>query len=51
MEFWKDKQSGEILLESEMLDLVDSDDSLDSFYLIGDFDSKEEAINYLKLLI
>lgn len=43
MEFYKDKQSGEIVTEEEMLDLVDSDDNLDSFYLIGDFETKEEA--------
>lgn len=42
-EFYKDKQSGEIVNEEEMLDLVDSDDNLDSFYLIGDFETKEEA--------
>ena len=45
--FYKDKQSGEVLTEEEMLDLVDGDDNLDSFYLIGDFKTKEEAINYL----
>lgn len=49
MEVWKDKQSGEILLGSEMLDRVELDDQLDSFYLIGDFKSKEETVNYLKL--
>ena len=43
MEFYKDKQSGEIVTEEEMLDLTDSDDNLDSFYLIGDFETKEEA--------
>ena len=43
MEFYKDKQSGEILTEDEMLDLVDSDDNLDSFYLIGDYETREEA--------
>ena len=43
MEFYKDKQSGEIVTEEEMLNLVDSDDNLDSFYLIGDFETKEEA--------
>ena len=43
MEFYKDKQSGEIVNEEEMLDMVDSDDNLDSFYLIGDFETKEEA--------
>ena len=43
MEFYKDKQSGEIVAEEEMLNLVDSDDNLDSFYLIGDFETKEEA--------
>jgi hypothetical protein len=43
MEFYKDKQSGEIVNEEEMLDLVDSDDNLDSFYLIGDFENKEAA--------
>ena len=43
MEFYKDKQSGEIVTEEEMLNLVDSDDNLDSFYLIGDFDNQEAA--------
>ena len=43
MEFYKDKQSGEIVNEEEMLDMVDSDDNLDSFYLIGEFETKEEA--------
>jgi len=43
MDFYKDKQSGEILTEEEMLNLVDSDDNLDSFYLIGDFETREEA--------
>ena len=47
MEFYKDKQSGEVFTEEEMLDLVDEDDQLDSFYLIGDFKTKEEAINHL----
>lgn len=41
--FYKDKQSGEIISEEEMLDLVDEDDQLNSFYLIGEFRSKEEA--------
>lgn len=43
MDFYRDKQSGEIVNEEEMLDMVDSDDNLDSFYLIGDFQTKEEA--------
>ncbi len=43
MEFYKDKQSGEIVNEEEMLNLVDSDDNLDSFYLIGDFENQEAA--------
>lgn len=47
MEFYKDKQSGEVVTEDEMLYLVDEDDNLDSFYLIGDFKTKEEAINHL----
>jgi hypothetical protein len=47
MEFYKDKQSGEVVTEDEMLCLVDEDDNLDSFYLIGDFKTKEEAINHL----
>ena len=32
--YYKDKQSGRIVTESEMLDMVDDDDQLDSFYLI-----------------
>jgi hypothetical protein len=47
MEFYKDKHSGEVFTEEEMLDLVDEDDNLDSFYLIGDFETHEEAINHL----
>jgi hypothetical protein len=47
MEFYKDKQSGEVFTEEEMLDLVDEDDNLNSFYLIGDFETHEEAINHL----
>jgi len=47
MEFYKDKQSGEILSEEEMLDMVDENDQLDSFYLVGDFNSREEAEAYL----
>jgi hypothetical protein len=50
MEFYKDKQSGEILTEEEMLDMVDGDDELDSFYLIGDFKTREKAEEYLKRL-
>jgi len=32
--YYKDKQSGRIVTESEMLDMVDDDDQLDSFYLV-----------------
>jgi len=32
--YYKDKQSGRIVTESEMLDMVDKDDRLDSFYLV-----------------
>jgi hypothetical protein len=45
--FYKDKQSGEVVTEEEMLDLVDKDDNLDSFYFIGDFKTEKEAINHL----
>ena len=48
--FYKCKQSGEILSEDEMLNEVDEDDALDSFYLIGDFETKEEAIDHLKTI-
>ena len=47
LSFYRDKQSGEVFTEEEMLDLVEDDDQLDSFYLIGDFKTKEEAINHL----
>jgi hypothetical protein len=48
LSFYRDKQSGEVFTEEEMLDLVaDDDQQLDSFYLIGDFKTKEEAINHL----
>jgi hypothetical protein len=47
MEFYKDKQSGEIFTEEEMLDMVDGDDQLGSFYFVGDFESHEEAESYL----
>jgi hypothetical protein len=49
--FYKDKQSGEVLSEEEMLESVDDDDDeLGSFYLIGTFNTKEEAIDHLKTL-
>jgi len=32
--YYKDKQSGRIVTKSEMLDMVDDDDQLASFYLI-----------------
>lgn len=41
--YYKDKQSGEILTEEEMLELVDADDQLGSFFLLGDFKSMEDA--------
>jgi hypothetical protein len=47
LSFYRDKQSGEVFTEEEMLDLVDEGDNLDSFYLIGDFETHEEAINHL----
>jgi hypothetical protein len=47
LSFYRDKQSGEVFTEEEMLDLVDEDDNLNSFYLIGDFETHEEAINHL----
>jgi hypothetical protein len=47
LSFYKDKQSGEVLDETELDDVVDMGDNLDSFYLIGDFKTKEEAINHL----
>ena len=49
--FYKDKQSGEILTEDEMLDEVDEDDELGSFYLIGEFRTREEAEESLKTKI
>jgi hypothetical protein len=47
LSFYRDKQSGEVLDETELDDVVDMGDNLDSFYLIGDFKTKEEAINHL----
>lgn len=44
--YYKDKQSGEIFTEKEMLEVVDNEDNLDSFYLIGEFESKEEALKH-----
>jgi hypothetical protein len=44
-DYYKDKQSGEIFTEEEMIAAVDEDDNLDSFYLIGQFESKEAAKN------
>lgn len=41
--YYKDKQSGEIVTDEEMLDMVDAEDALDSFQKLGDFDSKEAA--------
>lgn len=46
--YYKDKQSGEIVTEDEMLAMVDEDDQLDSFYLIGEFESKEEAQKFFE---
>lgn len=46
--FYKCKQSGEVLSEDEMLDEVDEDDELGSYNYIGDFETKEEAINHLR---
>jgi hypothetical protein len=43
VEYFKDKQSGEIVTEEEMTGMVDEDDQLDSFYSIGEFKSKEDA--------
>lgn len=43
-EYYKDKQSGEILTEDEMLESVCSNDLLDSFYYLGMFKSKEDII-------
>jgi|688.fasta_scaffold2689222_2 hypothetical protein len=50
MDFYKCKQSGDIFTENEMLDEVDEDDNLDSFYHIGDFKTQEEAEQFLKTL-
>jgi hypothetical protein len=47
LSFYRDKQSGEVFDENELDDVVDMGDTLDSFYLIGDFKTKEEAINHL----
>lgn len=41
VDYYKDKQSGKIVTEQEMLDMVDENDQLDSFYLIGSFSSKD----------
>jgi hypothetical protein len=46
--YYKDKQSGGIFTVYEMLDMVDGDDQLDSFYLIGEFQNREEAELYNK---
>jgi hypothetical protein len=47
MDFYRDKQSGELFSEEEMLDIVDENDPLDSFYLVGNFNSRDEAEAYL----
>lgn len=46
--YYRDKQSGEIVTEYEMLDMVDEGDQLDSFYLIGDFESADEAKKFFE---
>jgi len=46
--YYKDKQSGEIVTEEEMLEMVDGDDQLDSFHKIGDFKDRGEASEYIK---
>jgi len=47
MDFYRDKQSGRVVTESEMLSMVDEDDNLDPFYLIGDFPSRGDALMFL----
>lgn len=51
MDFYRCKQSGEVLTEEEVLDTVDDDYELGSFYLIGDFETREEAEQFIKTLI
>ena len=47
-DFYKCKKTGELFTEDEMLEQVDLDDNLDSFYLVGTFDSREDAMEYVK---
>ena len=46
--YYRDKQSGEIITEDELLGMVGDGDQLDSFYLIGDFESYDEAKNFFE---
>ena len=46
--YYRDKQSGEIVTEDEMLGMVDAGDALDSFHLIGDFESADEAKKFFE---
>lgn len=39
--YYKDKQSGLIVSAEEMLDMTDSNDELDSFYLLSDIEIAE----------
>jgi len=48
-DYYRDKQSGAIVTEQEMINSVDADDQLDSFYLIGEFESKKDAKSYFEL--
>jgi hypothetical protein len=47
-DFYKCKKTGEIFTEDELMAIVDEDDNLDSFYLIGTFNSHDEAMEYVK---
>jgi|LakMenEpi03Aug12_release.lakeMendotaPanAssembly.Ray.scaffolds.fasta_scaffold4920671_1 hypothetical protein len=48
-DYYRDKQSGAIVTEQEMINSVDEDDQLDSFYLIGEFKSRKDAEAYFSL--
>lgn len=48
--YYRDKQSGKILTEAEMLDSVDDDDQLDSFYIVDIDELNNPKILYCTII-
>ena len=49
-DFYKCKETGDVFTEKELMNMVDRCwyNNLDSFYLIGRFNSHDEAMKYVK---